>query len=147
MTIINRTAYSSFEEYYAAQQGQKAAELADKYASVKEAFNGLKGKEDIQLLATVIHPNQQVICFEKTGSSQVSDTDGLPCYADREPYSTVRRGLVYYFHASSLREGATVKYDGRIWEVLLNYLTRGTPESLAYQCLWLLEIAEVWPQE
>jgi hypothetical protein len=151
MTINNSTeaaASYSFEEYWARSQAKKAAELAEKFSSIKAAFDGLKSKEEIQLLCKVIHPDQQVIVFEKTGSSQVSDTDGLPCYADREPYSTVRRGLVYYFHASTLKEGATVEYNNKLWRVMMNYLARGSASSLAYQCIYLLEIADVFkPQE
>lgn len=145
---INRTAYSSFEEYWEKQQAQRAAELANKYGSIKQAFDALQGREAIQLLAKVLYPHQQVVCFEKSGSAQVAETDGLPKPSDREPYNTVRRGLVYYFHPSTLREGATVQYDGRIWEVLLNYFVRGTPESLAYQCIWLVEAAQLveWPE-
>ena len=151
MTINNSTeaaASYSFEEYWARSQAKKAAELAEKFSSIKAAFDGLKSKEEIQLLCKVIHPDQQVICFEKTGSSQVSDTDGLPKWADREPYNTVRVKTVYYFHASRLREGDTVEWDNKVWRVMMNYLHRGTPESLAYQCIYLLEIADVFkPQE
>ena len=147
MTIINNNpattaAYTSFEEYWASYERQKAAELAQKYGSVKAAFDALQSKEAIELLAKVLHPNQQVIRWEKSGSAQVTSTDGLPKWSDdRESYETVRCGTVYYFHPSTLKEGATVEYDGRIWRVLMNYLARGSAGSLAYQCLYLLEVA------
>ena len=152
MTINNNNAIEaaaatySFEQYWARQKAIKATELAQRFSSIKEAFDGLQSKESIQLLATVLFPEQKVLCWEKTGSSQVKDTDGLPTSAEREPYGTVRHGTVYYFHASTLKVGATVEYDGKLWQVLMNYLVRGSANSLAYQCLYLLEIASLRQQ-
>jgi hypothetical protein len=142
------TTYPSFEKYWAKHQYERGVKLSEKFASIKEAFNGFQNKEDIQLLAKIIHPEQTVVCFEKSGSAQVADTDGLPKWAEREPYGTVRNGTVYYFHPSTLKEGDSVEWDNKIWKVLFNYFVRGTAESLAYQCIYLLEIANVFaPQE
>jgi hypothetical protein len=131
----------SFEQWWASREQQKALELAEKFGSIKQAFEAWQGAEEIKLLARVLHPEQLVRQIEMRGSSRVSETDGLPYYStDRESYSTVRYGEVWYFHASTLKEGDTVKYDGRLWEVLMNYHSRGSAGTLAYQCIWLLEI-------
>ena len=153
MTINNNaiaaqadSSYESFEQWWARRQLERGLELASRFSSVKEAFEGYKSKEDVQLLARILHPEQKVIVFDKTGSCQVEDTDGLPKSANRESYGTVRYGTVYYFHASTLKEGATVEWGGKIWRVLMNYLQRGSGGSLAYQCLYLLEVASVLTQ-
>lgn len=132
--------YPTFEEVWSQMQAKKAMEMAAKYASVNEAFKAFENPDAIQLLASVLHPGQKVLRWEKTGSSQVEDTPGLPYYAERPEYSTVRYGTVYYFHASTLKEGDVVEYDNRQWKVLMNHLKRGSAGSLAYQCIYLLEV-------
>lgn len=135
--------YPSFEIVWQQMQEEKATKLATKYASVNEAFNAYETPDNIQLLAGVIHPGQKVLRWEKTGSSQAESTSGLPHYVeDREGYDTVGHGVVYYFHPSTLKEGDIVEYDGRQWQVLMNHLTRGSAGSLAYQCLYLLEVQQ-----
>jgi hypothetical protein len=132
----------SFEEWLAENERQEAAKLATRFKSLKEAFYAWQGAREIKLLARVLHPEQQVLFIEKTGSAQVPSTDGLPYYADREGYDTVRYGTVYYFHHSTLKEGDTVERDGKRWEVMMNHFSRGSAGSLAYQCIYLLEVAQ-----
>lgn len=132
--------YANFEIVWKSMQASKAAELAAKYSSVSEAFKAFESPESIRLLASVLYPEQRVLRFEKTGSAQVKETAGLPCSAEREGYSTVGHGYVYYFHPSTLKEGDTVEWDGCKWQVLMNHFSRGSAGSLAYQCLYLLEV-------
>lgn len=132
--------YPTFQEIWSVMEAKKAAELAAKYATIKEAFKAFQSPEAIKLLAEVIHPGQRVLRWEKSGSSQVEDTDGLPYYSNREGYDTVAYGTVFYFHASTLKEGDVVEYDNRQWKVLMNHLKRGSAGSLAYQCIYLLEV-------
>lgn len=132
--------YPSFETVWKAMQEKKAAELAAKYGSIKEAFNAFQTPESIKLLAGVIHPGQRVLRWEKRGSSQMSSTSGLPYYSNREGYDTVGHGVVFYFHPSTLKEGDVVEYDNRQWQVIVNHFSRGSAGALAYQCLYLLEV-------
>jgi hypothetical protein len=132
--------YTPFEAIWREMQAEKALKLAGRYASVKEAFNAFLNPADITLLASVLHPDQRVVRVEKSGSAQMPSVDSLPYYSDREGYSTVRYGTVYYFHPSTLKEGDVVEWDGGRWVVLMNYLKRGSAGSLAYQCLYLLEV-------
>lgn len=132
--------YPNFETVWQNLQAEKAAELAAKYPTVKAAFEAFESAESIRLLAGVIHPGQRVIRWEKSGSSQVKETAGLPYSAEREGYSTVRHGYLYYFHPSTLKEGDTVEWDNCTWQVLMNHLSRGSSYSPSYQCLYLLEV-------
>jgi len=141
--------YPTSEEmkvWFAAQDAAKGEQMAEKYASIEEAFHALNPSHEIQCMASKIYPHQKVVAYEKSGSCQVADTEGLPRPSDREPYSTVRYGTVFYFHASTLKKGACVEWNGRIWEVLFNYLTRDSAGSLAYQCIYLLEVAQLLPE-
>lgn len=132
--------YPNFETIWQNLQAEKATKLAAKYSSVSEAFKAFESPESIRLLASIIHPGQRLLRWEKTGSSQVADTAGLPYYSDRKEYTTVRYGTVYYFHASTLKEGDTVEWDNCKWQVLMNHFSRGSAGTLAYQCIYLLEV-------
>ena len=142
-------AAAELQSRWAQEDARRGQELCEKYASIEEAYftsEEFVSRKDLRLLCGAMYPEQKVMVCEKTGSAQVSETAGLPRSSDREPYSTLRDGTVYYFHASTLKKGKQVEWDGRIWEVLFNYLNRDKPESLAYQCIYLLEVAQLLPE-
>lgn len=137
---------AAFEESWQQRKAEKAATLAEKYSSVQEAFDGFCLSSDVALLAGVLYPHQQVVRIEKSGSDKADPTTGLPMWADLPEYSTVRHGTVYHFHPSTLKVGEVVEYEGSLWEVLVNHYSRGSGASLAYQCLWLVEVAQKLPE-